>query len=107
MNTTGIKIGPRQIAIILLTLGTAGIHLSLLFPDPLFILNGLGYIALLLAYFLPLPYVKDNRGLVRWVYMGYALVTILAWIIMGSKNGLGYTAKAIEVVLIIMLWFDR
>ena len=38
-----------RIGVVLLTLTTAAVHLSLLFPDPAFILNGLGYLALLAA----------------------------------------------------------
>jgi hypothetical protein len=41
--------------IVLLTLGTALIHLQLDFPDPVFILNGLGYLTLLAALYLPIP----------------------------------------------------
>ena len=41
--------------VILLTLIAAAIHLSLLFPDTAFILNGLGYLTLLAALYLPIP----------------------------------------------------
>ena len=44
-----------RIGVVLLTLTTATVHLSLLFPDPAFILNGLGYLALLAALYLPIP----------------------------------------------------
>ena len=64
METTQItaqnKMNLVRIGILLLGLATAIIHLQLLFPDPLFILNGLGYLGLLGAY-LPtqlLPKVK-------------------------------------------------
>ena len=111
METNRAKFGLTQVAIVLLTLATAFIHLSLFFPNALFILNGLGYLALLAAYFLPLPFVKDNRSLVRWAFMGFTAVTILAWIAMGDKSwpggALGYFAKLIELVLIFSLWRDR
>lgn len=107
MNT---RLSNVQIAIIILTLATAGIHISLIFPDVLFILNGLGYLGLLAAYFLPIPIAKDNHRLVRWAFMGYAAVTILAWVAMGDKSwpggALGYIAKTIEVLLIAALWID-
>lgn len=100
-----------QTLIIILTLITAGIHLSLLFPDTLFILNGLGYLGLLAAYTLPLPVVKDNRRLVRWVFMAYTIVTILAWVVMGEKSwpagALGYLAKLVELGLLASLWRDK
>ena len=48
--------GPLRIGVILLTVGTAVIHLYLgLQGFPLFILNGLGYLALLAALILPIP----------------------------------------------------
>ena len=40
-----------RIGIVVLTLATALIHLQLNFPDPVFILNGLGYLTLLAALF--------------------------------------------------------
>ena len=45
--------------VVLLTLIAAVIHLSLLFPDPAFILNGLGYVMLLAALYLPIA--KNRR----------------------------------------------
>lgn len=110
MSTATIQrqFGPKQIAIAILTLATALIHFSLLFPNPMFILNGLGYLVLLAAYFLPLPFAKDNRGLVRWVFIGYTLVTILAWVAIGDKAWVvGYLTKLIEIVLVILLWTDK
>jgi hypothetical protein len=38
-----------RVGVVLLTLIAAAVHLSLLFPDPAFILNGLGYLTLLAA----------------------------------------------------------
>lgn len=109
MNTQSM--GAKQYVIIILTLATAFIHFSLAFPDVLFILNGLGYLTLLAAMYLPLPFAKDNRGLVRWVFMGFTVVTILAWIAIGDKSWpagqLGYLTKAIEVVLLGLLWTER
>lgn len=105
------SLGSAHIAMILLALVTAGIHFSLLFPNPMFILNGLGFLSLLAAYFLPLPIVKDRRALVRWVFIGYTAVTILAWVAIGDKSwpagALGYTAKLVELVLLFLLWRDR
>ncbi len=111
MNAERTKFGPVQIGIILLTLATAAIHFSLLFPDPIFIMNGLGYLALLAAYFLPLPIAKDNPRLVRWVFLGFTVVTIIAWAAIGDKSwpagALGYITKLIEIVLLVLLWNDR
>ena len=105
------RFGLLHVGILLLTLVTASIHFSLLFPDPLFILNGLGYLSLLGAYFLPIPFFQRNHRLVRWAFMGFILVTILAWIAIGDKSwpagALGYFTKTVEVALLILLWNDR
>jgi len=106
MSTT--KFGPIQIGIVLLTLATAFIHFSLLFPSAMFILNGLGYLTLLAAYFLPVSFLQKNHALVRWAYIGFTLITILAWIAIGDKTFLlGYITKVIEIALIVLLWIDR
>jgi len=111
MNATAARFGLKQIVIAILTLATAGIHFSLLFPDVMFILNGLGYLALLAAYFLPLPIAKDNPRLVRLAFMAYVMVTILAWVVMGEKSWpagmMGYVTKLIEIALLGLLWSDR
>jgi hypothetical protein len=111
-----VHIGPLQIGIILLTLATAFIHLVLLnimmrqftgSIDPLFTLNGLGYLALLAALYLPLPVVRDNRQLVRYALMGFTALTIVAWIFLGQPSSpLGYVTKLIEVALIVLLFIE-
>lgn len=110
-STTGERIGLLQIGIIILGLITAAVHISLLFPDPLFILNGLGYLTLLAAYFLPIPFLQQNHSLVRWAFIGFTLITILAWVAIGDKSwpegALGYITKGVEVVLVALLLSDR
>lgn len=87
------------------------IHISLLFPDLLFILNGLGYVGLLAAYFLPVPLFQRYHHLVRWALIGYTAITILAWVAIGEKSwpegALGYITKVLEVGLIALLLSDR
>jgi 4-hydroxybenzoate polyprenyltransferase len=101
------EITSLRVIIIIFTLATALVHFSLLFPNPMFILNGLGYLALLAAYFLPLPVARDNPGLVRWVFIGFTAITILAWLAIGDKSWwLGYVDKIIEIGLIACLWID-
>ncbi len=95
-----------QIGIVLFALGTALIHFSLDFPDPVFILNGLGYLALLAGLYLPLPQLAHHRNAVRWTLIGYAALTILLWILLGDRTAIGYTAKAIEVALITLLLLE-
>lgn len=111
MDEKSSRLNAVQIGIILATVATALIHLSLLFPDLLFILNGLGYLGLMAAYFLPIGLAKKNHNLIRWLFIAFTLVTILAWAAIGDKSwpagSLGYLTKLIEVVLIILLLADR
>ena len=83
MNTA-IRIG-----VVALMLMAALVHLSRLFPDPVFVLNGLGYLALLAALYLPVPRLVPHRRLVRWTLIGYATLTILAWVAIGERTPLG------------------
>ena len=112
MNLTG-----KHYGIILSGLATALLHLSLLprmGPDPI-ALNGLGYLALLGAYFLPIPFFQQRHGLVWWGLFGYTALTLVLWIIMGDKTfvldfsnaAIGYYAKTAEVILLISLWLDK
>ena len=112
MNLTG-----KHYGIIIFTLATALLHLSLfprLGPDPI-ALNGLGYLALLGAYFLPIPFFQQRRNLVWWALMGYTLLTFILWVIMGDKSfsfdfsnaAIGYYAKIAEFFLMLFLIADK
>ena len=105
MASTGDPaIDPLRVGVIVLTVGTALIHLYLgLQGFPLFILNGLGYLALLAALTLPIPRISQYRNLVRWVLVGYTALTIFLWILVGARNAIGYTDKIIEIVLVALL----
>jgi hypothetical protein len=92
--------------IIALTLATASIHLQLAFPDPVFILNGLGYLALLAALYLPVSRLARYRNAVRWVLVGYTALTIFLWILLGARTPIGYIDKAIEITLILLLLLE-
>jgi hypothetical protein len=106
MNQTSVRLGPLQYAIIVLTAATAVIHLTLTFPSPLFILNGLGYLVLLGALYLPIPQLANYRSLVRYALIAYAALTVILWVIMGSRIPIAYVAKVIEVVLIVLLFIE-
>lgn len=102
------------VSIVLLTFATAVIHIFLGVTTPgmfMFVLNGVGFLALLAAYRLDLPVVRERRGLVRWAFMGYTAVTILAWVAIGDKSlpagMLGYITKLIELALLALLWLDK
>ena len=111
MSLTG-----KHYGILLAGLSTALLHLSLFSQmgfDPI-VLNGLGYLALLGAYFLPIPFFQERRNLVWWALTGYTVLTFILWIILGDKNfvpgtssATGYYAKAAELVLIAFLLSDR
>ena len=124
-----MKLSGRHYAIIALTLLTAVLHLlaaidKQLFPegpDPLFILNGLGYLGLLGAYFLPIPFFQQRHELVRRGMMLFVVITIAAWIyiwviqyviIQGtpffSHDSLyGVPSKISEVILLWLLSRDK
>lgn len=112
MQDQRVKIGGLQIGIIVLTLATAVIHaivLNIMLPGisiP-FTLNGIGYVGLLALYFLPIAVARDNRDLVRWAFIGFTAVTILLWVAIGQRSFIGYLDKAIEVLLLVLLWMDR
>jgi hypothetical protein len=101
----------NRIIIAILGLYTAIIHLVVLNlgPDgilPLFVLNGLGYFALLGALLFRIP--AGRQGLVHYAFMAYAAVTIVAWAIMNGdfSDPVGVSTKAVELLLIIFLWLD-
>jgi hypothetical protein len=106
----------KHYGIILFGLATAILHLSLFSTmgfDPI-VLNGLGYLALLGAYFLPIPFLQERHNLVWWALIGYTVLTFVLWIIMGDKNfvpgtssATGYYAKAAELFLMGFLLADR
>ena len=119
----------RHYAIIVLVIATALLHLGAAFdrqlfpggPDPLFTLNGLGYLGLLAAYFLPIPFFQQRHRLVWWALFIYVCVTIVAWLVIWvglnviaqhvpffSRDTLyGGPAKLIEIVLLFLLRRDK
>lgn len=99
------KLSGIQIGIIIATLITAGVHTSLLFPDTLFLLNAATYLILLVAYFLPA--LARYHNIVRWVFILFTALTIVLWLIMGSRIPLAYVTKIDEIVLIILLFLDQ
>jgi hypothetical protein len=104
------KITGLQIGIIILTVATALIHLVVAFIYPpvmvLFILNALGYLALLAGYFL--PQFARYHNVIRWLLIAFTAVTIIGYFaVNGFKmDPLGLITKAIEVALIVLLWLD-
>jgi hypothetical protein len=115
MANKSIVLTPRRTAILVLGLITAFVHLYLSVIiskpiDPVFMLNFLGYLALLAAFFLPLPVIKNYHRWVRWAFIAFAAVTIIAYFVVnGFVNlyGFGIPTKLVEVVLIVLLWFEK
>lgn len=111
-----MRLTAKHYGIIVFCLATAFLHLSLLPEmglDPI-ALNGFGYLALLAAYFLPIPFFQQRHRLVWWALVGYTVLTIVLWIILGDKqfvpgtsSAIGYYAKAAEVLLLVFLWADK
>lgn len=97
--------------VIILTLITALIHLYLSFQfpegaDPAFLLNGIGYVALLVAIYAPIPVLAPYRSLTCWILIGYTALTIALWLFFGANSLLAYFVKLVEISLILLLWTE-
>jgi hypothetical protein len=97
-----------QLAILLLVMATALIHLWKGVSDGLlmFIANGLGYLALAAAAYLPIAALANLRKLAKWALLAFTAVTIIGWIVIGERSAIGYIDKAIELVLIVLVFLD-
>ena len=106
MTKIPIKLSTRDYAIILLTLATAVVHFTLLLGDLVFTLNALGYLALVIALYLPLPVLLPYKNQIRWVLIAYTAITVILWVFMGARTLIAYLDKIIELVLIVLLWME-
>ena len=110
----------KTLRIVILVLGiiTAIVHLVVL-PirgldplqdiDYLFILNGLGYIVLLVVFFTNPTFDRGRTPLLHYAFMAYAVATILAYFAMGGPpydDKLAWVTKLDEVLLIAALFRD-
>jgi hypothetical protein len=104
-RTTGVLL---TVGIVALTLTTASIHFSL--GGLLFLLNAAGYataaVAIVVAAWAPHPLIARFSWLPRVGLIGYTLVTIVGYLVMGPYFTLGFIAKGVEVVLIGLLVAD-
>lgn len=107
MERSARTVTPLRVAIIVLTLGTALTHLTLNFPDPIFILNGLGYLTLLGALVLPFPALDPYRRSARWLLIGFTALTIVLWLVIGQRSTIGYVNKLNEVLLLLCLFIEE
>ncbi|AXK46417.1 hypothetical protein [Brachybacterium saurashtrense] len=92
---------PVMSGIILTTLITAIVHLS--FGIPLFVLNGVGYLGLLVLLYAPLATLERFRPVVRYVLIGYTVLTIVLYFVMAPLMAVGLLTKAVEAVLVALL----
>lgn len=117
---TSASTGSLKGAIITLTIITAIVHLYISLSNGLFtgtglgatslpllwLLNGLGYLALLVALYLPaLAFI---RSIVRWILAGYAALTVIVWVVVtqAAFDQLDYLTKLIEIALVVVLIVD-
>lgn len=107
MATRSAPITPLQIGIVVLTVATAVTHFTLNFPDPIFILNGLGYLALLAVLFAPIPQFAPYRRYARWALIGYTTLTLLLWVAIGERTTIGFVNKANELLLLTLLLIEE
>ena len=103
-------------SILVFTVLTALIHLGLGFafmsePDflgELFILNGVGYLALMYALLWTPSFLSGQRSLVRWVFIGYTVLTFVLYFVingaMAFSSPPGLVDKAIEALLAFSLF---
>src|SRR4030042_6941149 len=101
----------RRGFIILLTLITAGIPFYFFTTDPkggllfpMFLLNGIGSLGLLGLLSLPLRLPVSLHRLVRPIFIGYTIITIVLYIIISAQSGIWLPpwaplAEVAEVIL--------
>ncbi|MDP9477561.1 MAG: hypothetical protein M3R38_18060 [Actinomycetota bacterium] len=121
MNNTETRpsIGAAQAGIALLALGTAGIHLYLFLIEGflgsgtmlpiyqlLFVGNVLAYVTLTAALVLPISQLARFRSFIRALLIAIAVASIASYFYVGVLDAVGHIAKAIEVLLIVLVTVD-
>jgi len=109
---TGPMLGGLQSGIIVLALAAAAAHFYEAAVAPeirvLFTLNGLGWLILLAAHYLPV--LTDHQRLTRWALLGYAALNVVAYFvwnfIRGEWTPLGWITVTLEAVLVGLLWLE-
>lgn len=115
MKIGNVQLTSMQVVILLLTVATAVIHLILGIGSGgsfglIFILNFIGYLALWAATYAPIDALAGYRSMARWLFIIYTIITIILFFVFNADTGygtLGLITKAIEVVLVILLFMDN
>jgi len=87
--------------VVVLTLATSYLHSTL--GGLLFTLNALGYATLAVAMVLPIRLFDRSRWLIRLALLGFTMMTIGGWVLLGARYDVAYLTKAIEAVLVALL----
>ena len=106
--------------IVLFTLVTALGHLFLGvrslgdgFFGPLFILNGVGFLALLYATYWTPSFLKGQAALVRWAYLAMAAATFILYFVFNGAGSFSSESipalviKLAELLLFLGLWKSK
>ena len=96
---------PLRIAIVVLTLATAVIHVvaAVDLELPVLALNGAGYVAILVAIYTAPNRFLSSRRRPRIALGLYAALGLLLWAGGGERNVLAYIDKVVEIVLLVVL----
>lgn len=85
------------------------LYLSLQFSDGsgrVFLLNAIGYLLLLVAIYVPMPFLARYRSLACWLLIAYTALTLVLWIFIGARSLIAYVDKVVELALIFLVWLE-
>jgi hypothetical protein len=115
MSTANTKPTLLSIIIGILAIITGVVHFSLGLGEDdelfrwLFMLNGLGYIALTIGYLFP-NILGGNHNAARWALLLYTAVTFVLYFVMNGSDAFGSATglidKLVELIIIILLFVD-
>jgi hypothetical protein len=114
MQASSRKISGLYILLMIAVVITAIVHLSLgsdFLTNPgdiMFLLNGIGYIVLTVLFIFPIAWTQPYHEIIRWVLVGYTVLTIILWVVMNGKiEPVGIITKLSELAIIVILIIDR
>ena len=109
-----MQLSSRQWGVVGLTTATAIIHLALAadsegFFQIAFILNGVGYLALMAGMYF-LPQLAKQQGLIRWALLAFTAVTFVLYFVFNWPDvwgPMGLVDKAVELALMVLVWQEQ